>query len=109
MSLVALAAVVYAGDYVALRLRAAYPRLGKAFGAVQMERLYAIPLKNGGTEYEMDAQLQDVFGGQPLTRELPSDELRSWGKRPGWGGRGRRGAGRLRRGARQPGGAAAGP
>ena len=60
MSLVALAAVVYAGDYTALRLRAAYPRLGKAFGAVQMERLYAIPLKNGGTEYEMDAQQPEV-------------------------------------------------
>lgn len=60
MSVVVLAAVIYAGDYVALRLRATYPRLGKAFGAVQMERLYAIPLKNGSTEYELDAQQPEV-------------------------------------------------
>jgi hypothetical protein len=59
-SLVALAAVVYAGDYVALRLRAAFPGLGSAFGSVQMVRLYAIPLKNGGTEYELDAQQPEV-------------------------------------------------
>jgi protease-4 len=36
-------------------------------------------------EYELDEQLQDVFGGRPLTRDLPSDELRSWGKRPAIG------------------------
>ena len=60
MSLVVLAAAVYAGDYVALRLRAAYPRWGAAFGAVQMERLYAIPLKNGRTEYELDARQPEV-------------------------------------------------
>jgi hypothetical protein len=60
VSLVALAALAYAGDYVALRLRAAYPRFGDAFGAVQMERLYAIPLKNGGTEFELDARQPEV-------------------------------------------------
>ena len=60
MFLIALVALVYAGDYVALRLRAAYPRLGEAFGAVQMERVYAIPLKNGGIEYEMDARQPEV-------------------------------------------------
>lgn len=53
---VALAAVVYAGDYAVVRLRAAYPRLGNAFGAVQMVRLLAIPLKNGRVDYELDAQ-----------------------------------------------------
>ena len=58
--LVAVVAVAYAGDYVALRLRAAYPRLGSAFGWVQMERLYAIPLKNGRTEYELDARQPEV-------------------------------------------------
>jgi hypothetical protein len=58
--LVALAAVAYAGDYVLLRLRAADPRLGSAFGSVQMERLYAIPLKNGATEYELDARQPEV-------------------------------------------------
>jgi hypothetical protein len=58
--LIALVAVVYAGDYVALRLRAAYPGLGSAFGSVQMVRLYAIPLKNGSTEYELDARQPEV-------------------------------------------------
>ncbi len=52
---VALAAIVYAGDYAVVRLRAAYPRLGNAFGSVQVVRLLAIPLKNGSTEYELDA------------------------------------------------------
>jgi hypothetical protein len=60
VSLVALAAVVYAGDYVALRLRVAFPRLGEAFGAVQIERVYAIPLKNGAVEYELDARQPEV-------------------------------------------------
>jgi hypothetical protein len=59
-SLIALVAVIYAGDYLALRLRAAYPRLGSAFGSVQMVRLYAIPLKNGSTEYELDARQPEV-------------------------------------------------
>jgi hypothetical protein len=53
---VVLAAVLYAGDYALLRLRVAFPRLGPAFDSVQMERLYAIALKNGRTEYEFDAQ-----------------------------------------------------
>jgi len=57
---VALVAITYAGDYVVLRLRAAYPRLGSAFGSVQMERLYAIPLKNGRIEYELDARQPEV-------------------------------------------------
>jgi hypothetical protein len=43
-----------------LRLRAAYPRLGKAYDSVQVERLYAIALKNGRTEYELDAQQPEV-------------------------------------------------
>jgi hypothetical protein len=52
---VALAAIVYAGDYAVVRLRASCPRLGNAFGSVQVVRLLAIPLKNGRTEYELDA------------------------------------------------------
>jgi hypothetical protein len=55
-----LVAVVYASDYVVVRLRAAYPRLGSAYGSVQMERLYAIPLKNGNVEYELDARQPEV-------------------------------------------------
>jgi hypothetical protein len=51
----ALVAIVYAGDYVVVRLRVAYPGLGSAFGSVTMARVYAIPLKNGNIEYELDA------------------------------------------------------
>jgi hypothetical protein len=57
---IALVAIVYAGDYVVVRLRAAYPRLGNAYGSVQMTRLYAIPLKNGNVEYELDARQPEV-------------------------------------------------
>ena len=52
---VALVGLVYAGDYAVVRSRVAYPRLGNAFGSVQVVRLLAIPLKNGRTEYELDA------------------------------------------------------
>jgi hypothetical protein len=58
--LAALAAILYSGDYVVLRLRAAFPRLGSPYDSVLMERLYAIPLKNGRTEYEMDARQPEV-------------------------------------------------
>lgn len=47
-------AFLYGGDYLFLRLRIAYPRLGKGLDFVQMERLYAIPLKSGKLEYEFD-------------------------------------------------------
>jgi hypothetical protein len=57
---VALVAIIYAGDYAVVRLRAAYPRLGSAFGSVQTERVYAIPLKNGNVEYELDARQPEV-------------------------------------------------
>jgi len=57
---VALVAIVYAGDYAVVRLRAAYPRLGLAFDSVQMEQLYAITLKNGRTEYQLDARQPEV-------------------------------------------------
>lgn len=56
----ALVALLYFGDYLLVRLRAAYPRLGKAFDSVQMERVYAIPLKNGSVEYELDAVHPEV-------------------------------------------------
>jgi hypothetical protein len=53
--IVALAAMVYAGDYALVRLRAAYPRLGNAFDSMQVVRLLAIPLKNGRVDYQLDA------------------------------------------------------
>jgi hypothetical protein len=57
---VALAALAYAGDYALLRLRMVFPQWGAAFDSVEMERLYAIALKNGKTEYELDAQRPEV-------------------------------------------------
>lgn len=47
---------VYAGDYLLVRLRMGFPKLGSAFDTVQMQRLLAIPLNNGRVEYEFDAQ-----------------------------------------------------
>jgi hypothetical protein len=60
MLAVALLAIVYAGDYASVRLRMAFPKLGPAFDSVLMERLYAIALKNGRTEYQLDAQQPEV-------------------------------------------------
>ena len=57
---VALAALVYACDYAVVGLRASYPRLGNAFGSVQVVRLLAIPLKNGRVDYELDAVHPEV-------------------------------------------------
>jgi hypothetical protein len=54
------ALAIYSGDYLWLRLRAAYPRFGPAFSTVQMERFYAIELKGGKTEYELDARQPEV-------------------------------------------------
>jgi hypothetical protein len=58
--LLALAALVYVLDYARVRLRVAFPKLGPALDSVQMDRLYAIALKNGRTEYELDAQQPEV-------------------------------------------------
>jgi hypothetical protein len=52
--------LVYAGDYLVVRWKKAYPKTGDAFGTVQMERLYAIPQKNGKIDYEFDAQQPEV-------------------------------------------------
>jgi hypothetical protein len=43
-----------------IRVRMAFPKLGPALDSVRMERLYAIALKNGRTEYELDAQQPEV-------------------------------------------------
>ena len=55
-----LLALLYAGDYASVRARAAFPSLGSAYDSVQMVRMYAIPLKNGRTEYELDARQPQV-------------------------------------------------
>jgi hypothetical protein len=48
--------LLYCGDYGFLRLRIAYPKMGKGLDSVQMQRLYAIPLNSGKTEYDFDPQ-----------------------------------------------------
>ena len=51
---VALAVIVYAGDYAVVRLRVANPRWGNAFDSLHVVRLLAIPLKNGRVDYQLD-------------------------------------------------------
>jgi hypothetical protein len=53
-------ALTYVADYFLLRFKMAYPKTGDAFGTVLMERLYAIPQKNGKIDYEFDAQRPEV-------------------------------------------------
>jgi hypothetical protein len=47
-------------DYVVLRAKVMFPKLGAATGTVQMTRLYAIAQKNGRVEYELDANQPEV-------------------------------------------------
>jgi hypothetical protein len=51
---------VFIVDYVVLRAKLMFPKLGVATGTVQMQRLYAIPQKNGRVEYELDANQPEV-------------------------------------------------
>jgi hypothetical protein len=47
-------------DYVVLRAKVMFPKLGAATGTGQMTRLYAIAQKNGRVEYELDANQPEV-------------------------------------------------
>ena len=47
-------------DYMVLRAKMMFPKLGAATGTVQMTRLYAIAEKNGRVEYELDANQPEV-------------------------------------------------
>ena len=47
-----LLAAVYASDYLSLRYR--IPGSREPFGTVQVERYYAVPQKNGKTEFLFD-------------------------------------------------------
>ena len=58
--LFALAAFTYLTDYAQIHLRASYPRLGSPFDSVNIVRIYAIPLKSGKVEYQLDALQPDV-------------------------------------------------
>lgn len=60
VAVILMAALLYAGDDLLVRWKMAYPKAGEAFGTVHMERLYAIPQKNGKIEYEFDAQQPEV-------------------------------------------------
>ena len=59
-SAVLLAALMYAADYGVLRYRMAHPNAAPVFGNVSMQRLYAIPQKNGKIEYEFDARQPEI-------------------------------------------------
>ena len=59
-AVIVLLVLVYAGDDIRVRWKMAHPKSGDAFGTVQMERLYAIPQKNGKVEYEFDALQPEV-------------------------------------------------
>jgi hypothetical protein len=47
-------------DYLVLRAKIMFPKLGAATGTVQMTRMYAISEKNGRVEYELDANQPEV-------------------------------------------------
>jgi len=49
-------AVVYATDFLYLRVRMLHPRPADPFESFTTLRVLAIPEKNGKTEYEVDAQ-----------------------------------------------------
>jgi hypothetical protein len=61
IALILLCAAVYAGDYLVVRWKMTHPKAGAAFGTVKMVRLLAIPMKDGKTEYELDAQQPEVI------------------------------------------------
>lgn len=56
----------------------AAPHLARAAVRTQMVAATA-------DEYELDAELRDVFGDRPRTQEAPQVEARAWGKRPAIG------------------------
>jgi hypothetical protein len=52
---VAALAVLYAGDYLSVRVRAMHQKAADPFESLKSLRVLAIPEKNGKTEYEVDA------------------------------------------------------
>jgi hypothetical protein len=49
-------AIVYATDYIYVRIRMLHPNPADPFESLKALRILAIPEKNGKTEYEVDAQ-----------------------------------------------------
>lgn len=60
IGILATVVAVFILDYAVLRAKMMFPALGAATGTVQMQRLYAIPQKNGRIEYELDANQPQV-------------------------------------------------
>jgi hypothetical protein len=56
ISIIAIAAVIYIGDYLFLRVRMLHPKPADPFESLKALRVLAIPEKDGKTEYEVDAQ-----------------------------------------------------
>ena len=56
ISIIAIAAVIYVGDYLFLRVRMLHPKPADPFESLKALRVLAIPEKDGKTEYEVDAQ-----------------------------------------------------
>src|ERR1700743_502658 len=65
-------------DYVLLRAKVMFPKLGAATGTVVMTRLYAISQKNGRVEYELDANQPEV------TMDCVHSLFPHMGKNPCW-------------------------
>ena len=60
IGIVVVIVVLFVLDYLVLRAKIMFPKLGAATGTVQMTRLYAIAQKNGRVEYELDANQPEV-------------------------------------------------
>lgn len=60
IALVATVVVLFVADYLLLRAKLMWPKLGRGTGTVTLERIYAIPQKNGRVEYELDANQPEV-------------------------------------------------
>jgi hypothetical protein len=70
--LVAACLLVYAGDFLVLEVRA---HMGHAFGTVKVSPTYAIPQKNGSSEF--------VFG-QPENQQCVRSLFPHFGDTPCW-------------------------
>jgi hypothetical protein len=51
-AVIVIGCLLYAGDYLSVRLR--IPNNREQFGSVEVRRYYAVPLKNRSTEYMFD-------------------------------------------------------
>ena len=56
ISLLAVLALVYCGDFLYLRVRMLHPKPADPFETQTILRVLAIPEKNGKTEFEVDSQ-----------------------------------------------------